>query len=196
MPSTDRNARLSAPMKCAHLLEVHARGEQLVALGRVDAVEVGMGDRRRGDAEMHLARAGVAHHLHDLDAGGAAHDRIVDQHDALALDHGAVGVVLHAHAELADRLGRLDEGAPDIVVADDAEFERQAAAPGRSRAPPARRNRAPARPRRRRPAPRAPAPRPSPCARRRPSGRARSNPAGRNRCIRRCRAAPAAAGTA
>ena len=52
---------------------------------------------------------------------------IVDQHDALALDDRAVGVVLHPDAELADRLGRLDEGAPDIMVADDAEFERQAA---------------------------------------------------------------------
>ena len=116
--------------EAAHLLEVHARGEQLVALGRVDAVEIGMGDRRRGDAEMHLARARVAHHLHDLHAGGAAHDRIVDQHDALALDDGAVGVVLEAHAELADRLRRLDEGAADVMVADDAELERHAAGGG------------------------------------------------------------------
>ncbi len=76
---------------------------------------------------MNLARAGVPHHLHDLDAGGAAHDRIVDQNDALALDHRAVGVVLHPDAEFANRLGRLDERAPDIVVANDAEFERQAA---------------------------------------------------------------------
>ena len=71
---------------------------------------------------------GLAHHPHDLDAGRAAHDRIVDQHDALAGDHRAVGVVLQAHAEFADRLGRLDEGPPDIMVADDAEFERQTAA--------------------------------------------------------------------
>ena len=52
---------------------------------------------------------------------------IVDQDHALALDHGPVGVVFHPHAEFADGLGRLNEGAPDIVVADDAEFERQAA---------------------------------------------------------------------
>ncbi len=38
----------------------------------------------------------------------------------------AVGVVLQPHAEFADRLCRLDEGAPDIMVADDAEFERDA----------------------------------------------------------------------
>ena len=52
--------------------------------------------------------------------------RIVDQDHALALDQGAVGVVLQAHAEMADVVGRLDEGAADIVVADDAELERQA----------------------------------------------------------------------
>ena len=123
----DRNAREVGADKSPHPLEVHAGGEQLVALRGVDAVKIGIGDRRRRDAEVNLARAGFPHHLHDLDAGGAAHDRIVDQHDALALDHRAVGVVLHPDAELADRLRRLDEGAPDIVVADDAEFERQPA---------------------------------------------------------------------
>src|ERR1044072_2900677 len=75
---------------------------------------------------MHLARAGVAHHAHDLFRGGAAYQRIVDQDDALAFDRGAVRRMLHAHAELAHALGRLDEGAADIMVADDAEFERHA----------------------------------------------------------------------
>ena len=40
-------------------------------------------------------------------------------------------------------LGRLDEGAADIVVADDAELEGDARLPAHSRAPPARPNRAP-----------------------------------------------------
>src|SRR5712671_1435003 len=34
--------------------------------------------------------------------------------------------MLHAHAEFAHALGRLNEGAADIMVADDAEFERHA----------------------------------------------------------------------
>ena len=72
---------------------------------------------------MHLARAGVAHHLHDLHRGRAAHDRIVDQDHPLAGHHGAIGAVLQAHADLAHRLRRLDEGAADIVIADDAELE-------------------------------------------------------------------------
>ena len=95
---------------------------------------------------------------------------------------------------VADRLRRLDEGAADIVVADDAELEGDAGLPARSRSPPARRSPAPARRRRRAPAPRARARRPWSCARRRRCGRRRSNPAARNRCIRRCRARGAIGG--
>ena len=75
---------------------------------------------------MHFAGAGIAHHADDLLRGGAAHQRVVDQDDALALDRGAVGRMLHAHAEFAHALGRLDEGAADVMVSDDAEFERHA----------------------------------------------------------------------
>ena len=145
---------------------------------------------------MHLLGAGVAHHLHDLERGGAAHDRIVDQHDALARDHRAVGAVLQAHAELADRLRRLDEGAADIVVADDAELVGDAG--GLRKAD--RRRHAGIRHRhdhvgvRRRFARQLA--RPWSCAPRRRGGRRRSNRAARNRCIRRCRAAPPSAGTA
>ena len=41
----------------------------------------------------------------------------------LILHHRAVGIMLQPHAEFAHRLLRLDEGAPDIMVADDAELE-------------------------------------------------------------------------
>src|SRR3546814_3295573 len=62
-------------------------------------------------------------HLHDLQAGGAADDRIVDQYDAFAVDQRLVGIVLELDAEVTDLVAGLDEGAPDIVRADDAEFE-------------------------------------------------------------------------
>ena len=94
----------------AHAFEIHLGRQKLVPLGCVDPVVVGMGDGRAGDAEMHLARAGVAHHLHDLHRGRAANHQIVDEDDAASLDHPAVGAVLHAHADLADGLARLDEG--------------------------------------------------------------------------------------
>ena len=49
---------------------------------------------------------------------------IVDQDDALAAHQRRVGVVLELDAEMADFLARLDEGAADIVRADDPELER------------------------------------------------------------------------
>src|SRR5438477_8020679 len=79
-----------------------------------------MRDRRACDPHMHLAGAGLAHHAHDFDRSGAAHERIVDQDDTLALYHRAVSGMLEPDAQLADLLRRLDEGAADIVVADDA----------------------------------------------------------------------------
>src|SRR3990167_5353260 len=113
-----------------HAGDVVVRGQELVALGRIDAVEARMGGRWCCDAHVYFAGAGLLHHLDDLLRGRAAHDRIVDQDHALAFDQRAVGVVLEAHAEVADVVGRLDEGAADIMVADDAEFERQAGALG------------------------------------------------------------------
>src|SRR6266404_6965024 len=75
---------------------------------------------------MDLAGAGVAHHADDLFRGGAAHQRVVDQDDALAFDRGAVRIVLHADAQFAHALGWLNEGTADVVVSDDAEFKRHA----------------------------------------------------------------------
>ena len=77
------------------------------------------------NAHMHFLGAGLAHHLHDLHRGRAAHHAIVDQHDALALDLTFIGAVLQLDAELSDALLWLDEGAADIVIADDAVFERK-----------------------------------------------------------------------
>ena len=105
------------------LSQGHVGGDEVLALGRVDAVEAGVGRGRAGDAHVHLRRTGLAHHLHDLLAGGATHDAVVHQHHALARQQVADRVQLHLHAEAADGLFGLDEGAPDVVVADDAEVE-------------------------------------------------------------------------
>ena len=56
------------------------------------------------------------HHPHDLPARRPAHDRVVHEDDALALEDAADGIQLHAHAEMAYRLLRLDEGAPDVMA--------------------------------------------------------------------------------
>ena len=75
---------------------------------------------------MHLPRARGPDHLDDLAAGGAAHDGVVDDHDALAVQDLAVRVELHLDPEVADALLRLDEGTAHVVVADEAHVVGQA----------------------------------------------------------------------
>src|SRR5580704_2524344 len=65
------------------------------------------------------------HHLDDFDRGRAAHNRIIDENDSLVLQVGPARVVLEAHTQVADLIGRLNEGPPDVMVADDPELERQ-----------------------------------------------------------------------
>ena len=109
-----------------HAFHVVVGGQKLFALGRIDPVIIRMSDRRRCNTEMYFLCAGVSHHLDDFDRCRSAHDRIVDQDDALARYDGPVRRVFQAHAELANCLGRLDERAPDVVVADDPELIRNA----------------------------------------------------------------------
>ena len=79
---------------------------------------------------MHLGGARVAQHPHDLAGGRPADDRIVHHDDPLALDEAAHRVQFHLDAEVADGLLGLDERAPDVVVAHQAEGERDARLPG------------------------------------------------------------------
>ncbi|MPM63467.1 hypothetical protein SDC9_110347 [bioreactor metagenome] len=69
---------------------------------------------------MDLGRAGLAQHPDQRPLGVAAHDRVVDDDQALALDHVAQRVELQPDAELADGLGRLDERTSHVVVLDQA----------------------------------------------------------------------------
>ena len=95
----------------AHLLEVVGRGEQLVLLGRVDAVEVRMGDRRQAMRKC-TSRAPASRIMRTIFTEVVPRTRLSSTSTMrLPCDAGAVGRVLHAHAELAHRLGRLDEGA-------------------------------------------------------------------------------------
>src|SRR6185437_3700917 len=69
-------------------------------------------------------------HLDDLGRGRAAHNGVIDQNDALALNLALIDVVLELDAEVADLVGGLDEGAADIVITDDAKLEWQLALGG------------------------------------------------------------------
>ena len=67
---------------------------------------------------MDLLRARVLQHRHDLAGRVAAHDRVVDDHHALAGDDLGQRVELHPQPVLAQLLARLDEGAGHVAVLD------------------------------------------------------------------------------
>src|SRR5690606_19624776 len=100
-----------------------AGGDEVFARRRVDAVVAGPLGGRARDADVHLLGARVADHLHDLAARGAADDRVIDDDDAPAAQYVRDGAELQLDAEVADRLLGLDEGAADVVAADQAELE-------------------------------------------------------------------------
>ena len=69
---------------------------------------------------MNLLGAGVAQHLDELHHGGAAHDGVVDDDQALALDIVAQRVEFHTHAHGAQLLRRLDKRTAHVAVLDKA----------------------------------------------------------------------------
>ena len=71
---------------------------------------------------MHLGRARLEEHRHDLPGGRAADDRVVDDDDALPA-HLGQRVELHADPVLAQSLVGLDERPPDVAVLDQALLE-------------------------------------------------------------------------
>ena len=136
---------------------------------------------------MHLARARVEQHRHDLARRVAAHDRVVDDDDALAGDLGE-RVELQPDALLAQALLGLDERPADVAVLDQPLAERDPASRVRSRSRRACPSRGSAGRGRPRPAPPPRAARPCARARRAPRRLRAASRAGRGRRTRRCRA--------
>ena len=178
----------------ADLLDRSVARDHLVGIGEVDAVEALPDHRRRRDAHVHLGRARVEEHLHDLPRRVAADDRVVDDDDALARDLGE-RVELQLHALAAQRLVGLDERARDVAVLDQPFAERDAESRARSRSPRACPSRGSAGRGRPRPAPPWRAARPSARARRAPRCRRAACRGARDRRTRRCRARRAPAGS-
>ena len=83
-PSSERYASEVAPIDSRTSSTERRGGDQLVLVGEVDPVEARPDHGRRRDAHVHLGRAGVEEHRDDLPRRVAAHDRVVDDHDALA----------------------------------------------------------------------------------------------------------------
>src|SRR5690606_28781189 len=59
--------------------------DQLAARRRIDAVVAGVRRRWRTDAQVHFLGAGRTQHLDDLARRRAAHERVIDDDDALAV---------------------------------------------------------------------------------------------------------------
>ena len=105
---------------------VCVRRNQLRFARRVDAVEARRDRRRAADSHVHFLGSRGAYHPYDLPAGRAANDRVVDENHPLAVEDAADRVQLDLHAEVPDRLLRLDEGAPDVVITNQSHPQRHA----------------------------------------------------------------------
>ena len=101
--------------------------DELLAARRVDPVVAGVRRRGRRDPHVDLGRPGRLQEPHELLRRRPADDGVVDEDDPLAADDGPDGVQLHLDAEVPDRLLRLDEGPPDVVVPHEPHAVRDAA---------------------------------------------------------------------
>ena len=75
---------------------------------------------------MHFTRTGTAHHRDDFHRCCAAHDRLINKDDRLAVVGLHIGIVLELDASLAAGIGRLNEGPADIMIAYNPQLEGQA----------------------------------------------------------------------
>src|SRR6185295_17776149 len=91
----------------------------------VHAIKTRANRRRATDSDVNFARARFADDANQLAKRGAAHEGVVYQDDAPAFENAAHRVVLEPDTKIPDILLRLDECAPDIMIADQRELERQ-----------------------------------------------------------------------
>ena len=69
---------------------------------------------------MNFSCACISDHANDFAAGGAANNRIVNEHHAFAFQQAAHGIQLQLHAKVTYSLPRFDERTADIVIANQA----------------------------------------------------------------------------
>ena len=89
------------------------------ALAReVHPEEAGMGHGWRCDADVHFEGTCVTQHSGENAERGSANDGVFDNANAFVLKHAFDGVELEADFLFADVLGRVDEGAAHVMVAE------------------------------------------------------------------------------
>ncbi len=102
-PRCSRESR--PPIECADLLDLEPGGDELGPGGEVDAVEARHCTGGELNAHVHLGRPRLTEHPDLRTLGVAAHDRVVDDDEALATDRVLERVELE-RIELAQRLRR------------------------------------------------------------------------------------------
>ena len=103
------------------LLQRAAGGHQQLLVRDIGAEVARILEGRCRDHKVHLGSTGIPQQLDDAGRGGAAHDGVIHQHHALALDGAGHHVQLDAHAVLTLLLAALNEGAADVFVFDKAD---------------------------------------------------------------------------
>jgi shikimate dehydrogenase len=93
-------------------------GDEVLGIGKIDAVVAGKTVGRTTDPDMNFLGAGIAEVHHAGAGGGAADDGIVDHDDALPSHAGLDDVQLHLDAEFPRKLRGVEECPADVVVAD------------------------------------------------------------------------------
>ena len=98
--------------EAAECLHVQPVGDQFRFRGNVDAVEAGVLQGRRGNAQVHASGAGVPEHLYKLPGGGAPDDGIVDDHDVFPFHDTPNRRQFQPDAGFPHLLGGFDEVRP------------------------------------------------------------------------------------
>ena len=105
-------------------------GHELLPRREINPEKAGMHGRRAGDPDMDFPRTGHAQHGDPAARRIAPDNGIIDHHHPFAPDDVRHNGQLHIHAGRPLRGVRHNKGAADIVVADEAVVQRDAAAAG------------------------------------------------------------------
>ena len=93
---------------------------QLIGRGHVNAIHIGKAHGRRSAGQVNFFRASVTRHLHNLAAGGAAHNRIINQQHIATFELTGNHIELLAHRLFTHALPRHDESTAHIAIFDKA----------------------------------------------------------------------------
>src|SRR5687768_1136031 len=100
----------------AYFLVISSGGNEFVARGHINAINVGKPHGGCSRSKKHLVRAGFLCHLDNFAAGGAAHNRVIDQQYIFSAKLHAHGIELLADRFTTQLLARHDKGSSDVAV--------------------------------------------------------------------------------